>query len=444
MTAARLVRSALKSGDPSELASAYAGDAVLDASVPGSRTRTQGPAAIRERFGELWAGGGELVEWDLASHALGCALWCERVDGAGGALRQRQYLLVEDDTISRHWIYGAPPRSTAPAIEGQAAPPLFERLGVLQREPMVSTGWSGNRLERLRTRDGTRLVAKRVAPTADWIGRLSRDRGREGLLHSEGLFARMPEVIDPATVAAEPDGADAWWVVMRDVSADLLDAASPITREQNRSVLGAADRMWRTYWGEEWDFLCTSYDRIAGMGPVTSERERDGLDLLPKQLEAAWDAFAEAVEPDVAEPVLGLLADPSPLVAELAPRGSTLLHGDLRDEQLGFADGRLVVLDWGIATQGHPVIDLAWYMVHDVWRIEATHDEVVEDFRHARGGDDDPHALELGMIAGLAMYGWIFGHSAVVHPDPAERAWAREELDWWVPRVRRALEHWSP
>ena len=53
-------------------------------------------------------------------------------------------------------------------------------------------------------------------------------------------------------------------------------------------------------------------------------------------------------------------------------------------------------------------------------------------------------AVGLGMIAGLVMYGWILGHSAVIHPDPAERGWAREELGWWVPRARRALETWSP
>jgi aminoglycoside phosphotransferase (APT) family kinase protein len=101
-----------------------------------------------------------------------------------------------------------------------------------------------------------------------------------------------------------------------------------------------------------------------------------------------------------------------------------------------------VLLDFGLATQGHPAADLAWYMVHDVWRIAATHDDVVADFRHALGERDDPEALELGLISGLVQYGWIFGHSAVVHTDPAEREWARAELAWWVPRVRQALEHW--
>jgi hypothetical protein len=69
-------------------------------------------------------------------------------------------------------------------------------------------------------------------------------------------------------------------------------------------------------------------------------------------------------------------------------------------------------------------------MCHDVSRIGAEHDEVVEDSRHALGERDDSLALELGLISGLVQYGWIFGHSALVHPDPAEREWARRELGW--------------
>jgi hypothetical protein len=39
-------------------------------------------------------------------------------------------------------------------------------------------------------------------------------------------------------------------------------------------------------------------------------------------------------------------------------------------------------------------------------------------------------------------YGWILGLCAVIHTDPTERRWAREELAWWVPRARRTLETW--
>ena len=440
---AALLREALQSGDTRPLAAAHAEDALLDLSVQGERSLLRGADAIAARLERLWPGRGRLVEWVLAPGRNGCAVWSERVAEDGSATRQRQYVQLRGGAIGRHWVFGAPPRTTAPELAGTEAPALFERLCVTERQSLLSTGWSGNRLERLRTAERRTLIAKRIDPSADWIGRNSGDQGREGLLFTEGLFERMPAAIDAAVVAAEHEG-DAWWVVLRDVSDRLLDADSPISRDQNRRVLRAANAMWEEFWGERHDFLCDSGARIALARPQVAELERDAVDLLPKQFEAAWEAFAEAVENDVAQPILALLDDPSPLVSRLESHGTTLLHGDLRDEHLGFDDGALIVLDWGVATQGHPVLDLAWYMVHDVWRTEATHDEVVEDFRRARGERDDPCAVDLLGLLGLMMYGWIFGFCAVIHTDPAERRWAREELPWWVPRARHSLETWSP
>jgi hypothetical protein len=253
----------------------------------------------------------------------------------------------------------------------------------------------------------------------------------------------MPHAIDHAVVAAELDG-EAWWVVMRDVSASLLPDNKRLSREEHTRILEAANLMWEEFWGERVPHLCPLHDCFHLFSPVIAEAERDGLDLLPKQYEVFWEAFAEAVDRDVAEPVLALLEDPAPLVAELEARGTTLIHADIRDEQIGLDGDRLILLDWGRASQGHPVVDFFWSICHNAWRIDATHDELVEDFRHARGERDDPRALELGVIAGLVMYGWVFGHSAAYHPDPAEREWARHELGWWVPRARRALETWSP
>jgi hypothetical protein len=346
--------------------------------------------------------------------------------------------------VVRHWLYAARPRTTAPdpPEAGEAAERLFAGLGRIAERTTLSTGgWSGNRIDRLVMGDGRALIAKRIVPGIDWIGRATGDRGREALLLADGSFDRMPPVLDHAVVAAERDG-EAWWVVMRDVSADLLDDGTPLTREQNRFILGAAAGMWEEFWDDAPAVAATQRDRLAMVSFEVADRERDALDILPKQFDAAWEAFGEAVDGDVGDAVLDLVANPELLADALEEHGSTLIHGDLRDENIGLGDGTLVLLDWGIATRGHPAVDLAWYMVHDVWRIEATHDQVVEDFRTALGERDDPRALDLGLISGLVQYGWIFGHSAVVHTDPREREWAREELDWWVPRVRRALDEW--
>jgi Ser/Thr protein kinase RdoA (MazF antagonist) len=168
--------------------------------------------------------------------------------------------------------------------------------------------------------------------------------------------------------------------------------------------------------------------------------EADGHDLLPKQFPAAWDAFAVAAGAPLGAAITALAADPKPLVDRLLRGGSTLTHGDLRDDNLGLDGDRVVLLDWDMATAATPAVEFAWYLCHDAWRIDATHDEITADFRAAAGdrvGDED---LALGLISGLVMYGWVFGHSALVHPDPAERDWAEAELAWWLPRVAEALD----
>jgi hypothetical protein len=148
-------------------------------------------------------------------HKGGIALWLERVGEDGSAVRQRHYLhLRGDGRVERHWLYTARPR-TAPAADPvpEAAEELFASLGqVAERTTLASSAWSGNRIDRLVLADGQALIAKRIVPGSDWLGRATRDPGREALLFADGVFARMPASVDPAVVAAEPEG-DAWWVV---------------------------------------------------------------------------------------------------------------------------------------------------------------------------------------------------------------------------------------
>jgi len=282
-------------------------------------------------------------------------------------------------------------------------------------------------------------VAKRIVPGSNWIDRHTADDGREALLFRSGVLDRVPGAIDHAIVAAERDG-QAWWVVMRDVSDSLLADERRLSRAESLRVLAAANGMWEEFWAEEVPHLCSLRDCFRLFSPAIAESERTGLDLLPKQYEAFWEAFAEAVDSDVADGVLKMHQDPAPLVTRLESLGTTLAHADIRDEQIGLDADRLILLDWGRATQGHPVVDFAWSICHNAWRIDATHDELVEDFRRVRGEHDDPRANELIGLVGLLMYGWVFGHSAAYHPSPTEREWASEELAWWVPEARRGLE----
>jgi hypothetical protein len=439
-----LLREAIAAGRFERLSEAYAEDALLDASVPGGRTRSRGSLEIAARLSALYPTPGRILDWTLDPQADGAALWLERLGEDGSGVRQRQYLRWVDGQITGHWIYAAPPRNPEISPQGSREPAapasLLERFGrVSEQSVLDSTGWSGSRLESAVLANGRRLVLKRIVPGGDWLASSTGDRGREGLLFAEGVMGRFPPSLDSAIRAAEFDG-EAWWLAMDDVGEYLFGVSGPITRAQNRQILAAMAGVWERFWGQPVEGACSFLDRQLCVGPGVSERERDGVDLLPKQLETFWELFGEAVHDDVAEAVLALAWDPGDFVAAFERCGTTLIHGDLRDEQLGIDGERVIAIDWGLATVANPAYELAWYMMHTGWRIEASHDEIVADFRSVVGERAEPPAIELGMIAGLAQYGWVLGHSALIHPDPAERTWARSELDWWVPRVRTALE----
>src|SRR6185437_15747523 len=117
----------------------------------------------------------------------------------------------------------------------------------------------GNLLERLTLADGRRLIAKRIVPGTNWIDHHTKDQGREALLFTSGVLGRMPHAIDHAVLAAERDG-EAWWVVMRDVSASLLSDGRRLSREEHRRVLAAANGMWDEFWNEQVPHLCSLHD----------------------------------------------------------------------------------------------------------------------------------------------------------------------------------------
>jgi aminoglycoside phosphotransferase (APT) family kinase protein len=438
MELGRMLREAVRDGDFDAVAPSIAQDAVLDSSSERGRRRVEGRAAIAEHMAA--AGPGEVLDWDTREWPSGAAVTFEW-RGASGVDRRRWYLRRSDGEITGWWSYAARPRAGDDTPASMPERVLGQVGAGAQRAPLAHGGNSGAALERVLLPDGTVLIAKRVGRGADWLGRVTGDRGRTALLWRAGAFARMPAAIDHGIESVVDDG-DAWWVVMRDLSRSFLGDERRLSRAESRHILDAAAAMHRAFTDAVPDGAATLRDRLGMSSPRVAQAERAGPDLLPKQLDAAWDAFAEAVPADVADEVLAAAWAPSALAAALEAAGPhTLLHGDLRDDNLGLTGDRIVLLDWDLATAGTPTVEFAWYLCHDAWRIDAGHDELEADYRAAEGDHLSEREAELGMLTGLVQYGWIFGHSLRVHPDPWEQTWARAELDWWVPRTRSALEH---
>jgi aminoglycoside phosphotransferase (APT) family kinase protein len=434
----RVLAAAFESGDFEPLVELYATDALLDWSMPSRRARVIGPVAIGKQLRAWWPGSGVFTRWDVSTFPSGLTVELER--RAGGALqRQRQFLQVRDGRIVRHQAYCARPQGGAlEELRNDAPVAAARRLNeIARREPLTHAGQSGTSLERIVLADGRRLVVKRLSGD-DWVARVTHDGGREASLWMDGVLARMPREIDHAVLAAGREGTGTW-LLMRDVSDELLPPDRRLTREESRRLLATFAAMHRRFAGERIDGACSLEDRIMLVAPATVAGEVDGVDYLPKILAVGWEVFAEAVPEDVTAAVLGAGEDPKPLARELARCDPTLIHNDLRGANLGLLSDRTIVLDWGLAGTGPCELDFAWYLFVNGWRIDATREQLVDDFKQAEGDLHDPRALELSWIAQLCWHGPLLAHELVEASDE-KRALARVELAWWVERVRGALE----
>jgi aminoglycoside phosphotransferase (APT) family kinase protein len=433
----RVLAAAFESGDFEPLARLYAADAQLDWSMPGRRAQVVGSEAILRQLRAWWRGSGVLTRWDVRAFPSGLTIEFER--RAGGALhRQRQFLQVRDGRIVRHQAYCARPQGDElEELPDDAPVEAARRLNeITRREPLTHAGQSGTSLERIVLADGRRLVVKRLSGD-DWVARVTHDRGREASLWTDGVLARMPREIDHAVLAAGHEGTGTW-LLMRDVSDELLPPDRRLTREESRRLLATFAAMHRRFTGERVQGACSLEDRIRLAAPATVGGEVDGVDYLPKIIAVGWEVFAEVVPDDVATAVFGAVEDPKPLARELAGCAPTLIHNDLRGANLGLLSDRTIVLDWGMAGNGPCELDFAWYLFVNGWRIDATRKQLLDDFRHVAVDLHDPRALELSWLAQLCWHGPLLAHELLEASDE-KRERARDELGWWVARVREAL-----
>jgi Phosphotransferase enzyme family len=280
-------------------------------------------------------------------------------------------------------------------------------------------------------------VLKEVRLDGDVILRLLGGRTIEADLWRTGTFERVPYVLDHGIVDAYLDGTTTM-LAMRDVSEYLLGGRR-MTRAESRFALGAAAQLHRAFAGEEVSAACPVITRISFLSPQSIATERDGVDYLPKMLAVGWEVFWDSVPGEIAEAIQRVHSRPEELASELGKQTLTLCHGDLRWANLGFADERLIALDWGAASAAPAACDFAWYLFVNGARVDATREQLIADFREAEGELFDERAFELALIAQLAWHGALIAHE-LIEPSDEGRMRAREELDWWCARVGAALE----
>jgi len=264
----QVLAAAFQSGDFEPLLGLYGPDALLDWSMPGRRARVVGPEAIGKQLRAWWPRSGVFTRWDVSTFSSGLTIEFE--GRAGGVLqRQRQFLQVREGRIVRHQAYCARPHGGKLAKLPDDAPVAAarRRSRIVGREPLTHAGQSGTSLERIELVDGRRLVVKRLSGD-DWVARVTHDGGREASLWTDGVLARMPPEIDHAVLAAGREGTGTW-LLMRDVSDELLSPDRRLTRDESRRLLSTFAAMHRRFAGERMDGACSLEDRITIAAPAT-------------------------------------------------------------------------------------------------------------------------------------------------------------------------------
>jgi hypothetical protein len=311
---------------------------------------------------------------------------------------------------------------------------------VVDRCRMEHDGKTGSRLERVTTADGRVFVVKTEEPQTNWLMQATGDDGRLVRLWASGTLARLPPEIDCAIEIVEPT-LTGWRVVMRDVSAALIPDGTVLTRGQSLRLLRAISSLHDALAGVAVDGLCPLLDRFTFLSPATARQVP--AHLLRDPILTGWERFGDLVPDDVGQAVLKLLDRPEPLASALAAYPASLLHGDLKVANLGFAGDRVVVLDWGSVTGlGPRATDHAWYVAINGAAVAATLDELVADIA-ALLGPDDRAALPLALLGALVQLGWEKALGAT-SDDPSIKAREEDGLRWWRARAADALDQWSP
>ena len=323
--------------------------------------------------------------------------------------------------------------------------------GATSRQPLTGhSGMSGSRLEMVELDDGQRLVLKHMVPRGDWQMRATGDPDvRDAGLWTSGLLRALPQEVDTAIldVQRSPDGSGpGWTLIMRDVSDRLFPAGAIVSREVSRRLLRAAAAIHRAFRERPVEGLSSLADRYRLLSPAVAQAEKDAASPIPSRVLQGWRVFAEVVPSDVADAVFAVLERPAALADELMKHTWTLIHGDLQIANLGLDGERVILLDWGLLTTlAPPAVEYAYYLHmrtrHAV--IDATAEQLIEDFRACSGELWDERAWKLALFGSLVMFGWSKA-LACNFLSGSERELAEEDFRWWIARAREALEEWAP
>ena len=225
---------------------------------------------------------------------------------------------------------------------------------------------------------------------------------------------------------------------MRDMSPWLVpEGDEPVPLDQHLRFLEHMATLHASFWGwHDTVGLTPDLHRFAEFSRDNMVVEESAVGPTSSPRSSSTDGRGTRRSPPaVADAVMALAADPTPLAEALRSCPRTFLHGDWKMGNLGSRpDGTTVLLDWAMPGEGCPTIELAWYLALNAARLPQSKEDSAAAYRRAlesHGVATAPwwdRALDLALLAGSVWFGW---EKALGGPGP--------ELAWWVERAEAGL-----
>ena len=317
----------------------------------------------------------------------------------------------------------------------------------ISETPFPNDGWSGARLTQ-RERDGERFVIKRDCRAWDWIARATAD----GPLLREAWFAAHGPAL-PAPLWAPylgagldgPAGPDVAALLMPDLTGVLLPWEQAADVPTVDRAIGAMATLHAHPWTDAGTIdgpWCPLRERLLLLSRPAAEGYRAEGNPVGERFLTGWDAFDAAAPPDARRLIADLSHDVTPLLAALARLPATLIHGDLKLANVGFArDGRIALIDWQMVTVAPVAVELGWFLVSNAPSLPIGPEAVLERYwaalDTAGGGSvvgDRATQVDLAILVGLVLRGWRKGLDAAAQARFPSGERAADDLAWWSAR----------
>jgi hypothetical protein len=321
---------------------------------------------------------------------------------------------------------------------------VLEDIGdPVSRDPITKLAekYSGAFLERVELSNGERLILKWLPPGGDWLTAATNGLGRTGRLWSTGILDCAGSVVDHAVirVVPRPDGT---LVIMRDLSENMWQPGPLLPRAESKRLLAALAKLHAVWQDPPVDGLCPVGARYSMFAPAFHAAYRGrGSHPSAAVIAEGWKLFFDQAPPDVARAVAAIHDDPGLMDRALGETSVGLLHGDAKLANMGFTSTGIVLVDWGELTGFGPAeVDVAWYLVQNAPRIDASREVLVSDYEEAAGHALDRRIFGVACVGSLAQLGFRMAFVASNSDDAAMRDQAEEGLSWWVDRARESLD----